>query len=408
MCHLTNTNPIFLERNDLNLYLKTKPSNCILYSEDGAKFEIHKVLLGQTKFMREILNSAKDHCCSILEIICQCTKEELEKLVYFLYNGEIHCEDIFDYNKMQENLSNIFGYPQLLNIEKDRSDLFFKVEENSNVVHQMKYELKVEVKEELLKDLYMVHDSSNQNEKLSESQENGKLKEERYFDEVNEEMGIDFITSKTFDKEYLKTRKNQEQEKTSKNSDNSICQDISDSIFEKFKASEKLFVKTKNKVDTPNESPSTTIEEPKVVSGDDQLIKLTSGTVKEPYKCLVCSNSFGSISAVTKHFKTVHQILKPHKCSNCGSSFRKSSHLKQHINASHFKLSPEILKLHKCPDCGSNFVNSSMLKDHINAIHLKLRPFKCSQCLASFARKFNMKDHCTSVHKKSKNKVEQI
>ena len=260
------------------------------------------------------MNSAKDHSCSNLEIICPWTKEELEKLVYFFYHGEIHCEDIFDSMKVQENLSNIFGYPQLLNIEKDHSDLFFKVEENSNVVHQMKYELKVEVKEELLKDLYMVHDNSNQNEKLSEGQENGKLKEERYFDEVNEEMGIDFITSKTFDKEYLKTRKNQEQEKTSKNIDNST-----ESIFEKFKASEKLFVKTKNKVETANESPATTIEEPKVlkvVSGDDQLIgKLTSGTVEDPYKCLVCSDSFGSISAVTKHFKTVHQILKPHKCT---------------------------------------------------------------------------------------------
>ena len=262
----------------------------------------------------------------------------------------------------------------------------------------MKSEVKKEVKEEPSKDLYMVHDNSKQNAKLTEGKENGKLKEEKYFDEVNQEMGIDFITSKTFSKESLKRRKNQEQGKTSQNSDSSICQDISDSIFEKFKASEKLFVKTKNKVDTTNESPATTIEEPKVVCGDDQLIKLAPGTVEEPYRCLVCSDSFGSISAVTKHFKTVHQILKPHKCSNCGSSFRKSSHLKQHINAAHFKLSPEILKSHKCPDCGSNFVNSSMLKDHINAIHLKLRPFKCTQCLASFARKFNMKDHCTSVH----------
>ena len=408
MCLLTNNKQISFERDYLNSYLNTKPSNCILYSEDGAKFEIHKELLGQTKFMREILNSAKDHCSSTLEIVCPCSKVELEKLVYFLYHGEIHCEDIFDSNKVQENLSKIFGYPELLNIEKDCSDLSFKLEENSNVVYQMKYELKVEVKEELLKDLYIVHDNSNQNEKLSEGQENGKLKEERYFDEVNEEMGIDFITSKTFDKEYyLKTRKIQEQEKTSKNSDNSICQDISDSIFEKFKASEKLFVKTKNKVDNANESPPTTIEEPKVVTGDE-LIKLASGTVEEPYKCLVCSDSFGSISAAIKHFKTVHQILKPHKCSICGSSFRKSSHLKQHINAAHFKLGPEILKSHKCRDCGSNFVNSSMLKDHINAIHLKSRPFKCTQCLASFARKFNMKDHCTSVHKKSKNKVEQI
>ena len=117
MCHLKNTNPISLERDYLNLYLKTKPSNCLLYSEDGAKFEIHKELLGQTKFMREILNSAKDHCCSTLEIICPCTKEELEKLVNFLYNGEIHCEDIFDSCNIQEDLTKIFDYPEFLNLD---------------------------------------------------------------------------------------------------------------------------------------------------------------------------------------------------------------------------------------------------------------------------------------------------
>ena len=57
----------------LNSYLKTKPSDCIVYSEDGAKFEINKLLLGQTKFMREILNSAKDHCCTGY-LIAKCVK----------------------------------------------------------------------------------------------------------------------------------------------------------------------------------------------------------------------------------------------------------------------------------------------------------------------------------------------
>ena len=117
MCLLTNNKQISFERDYLNSYLNTKPSNCILYSEDGAEFEIHKELLGQTKFMREILNSAKDHCCSTLEIICPCTKEELEKLVYFLYNGEIYCEDVFDSYNIQEDLTKIFGYPEFLNLD---------------------------------------------------------------------------------------------------------------------------------------------------------------------------------------------------------------------------------------------------------------------------------------------------
>ena len=54
------------------------------------------------------------------------------------------------------------------------------------------------VKEETLKKLYMVHDNSNQNAKLTKSEKNEegwKLKEERYFDEVHDEMGIDNLRS---------------------------------------------------------------------------------------------------------------------------------------------------------------------------------------------------------------------
>ena len=91
----------------------------------------------------------------------------------------------------------------------------------------MKTEVKVEVKEEPLNDLYVVHDNSNQNAKLTKGEKNLKLKEESYFDEVHEEMGIDFVTSKTFDEEYLKTTKSQDGEKSPQSSDNSNSQDIS-------------------------------------------------------------------------------------------------------------------------------------------------------------------------------------
>ena len=71
----------------------------------------------QTKFIRYILNIAKDHCCNTLEIICPCSKEELEKVVYFLYHGEIHCEDIFDSCNVQEDVTKTFGYPECLNLD---------------------------------------------------------------------------------------------------------------------------------------------------------------------------------------------------------------------------------------------------------------------------------------------------
>ena len=36
-------------------------------------------------------------------------KEELAKLVHFLYHGEIQCEDVFDSFKSQEDLNKLFG-----------------------------------------------------------------------------------------------------------------------------------------------------------------------------------------------------------------------------------------------------------------------------------------------------------
>ena len=41
----------------LNVHIRQKPSDCILHSEDGGKFKIHKELFSQTDFLREILSS---------------------------------------------------------------------------------------------------------------------------------------------------------------------------------------------------------------------------------------------------------------------------------------------------------------------------------------------------------------
>ena len=98
-------------------YFKNKPEDCILYAEDGTAFKIHKEVLGQTVFLRKILFTTINHCCDTIEIICPCTKEELEKLVHFLYHGEIQCENVFESFKNQEDLSKIFGFPEDFNVE---------------------------------------------------------------------------------------------------------------------------------------------------------------------------------------------------------------------------------------------------------------------------------------------------
>ena len=78
--------------------------------------KVHKEMLGQTDFLREILLSTKEHCCGTIEVICPCSKEELNHLVNFLYDGEIHCENESDSLKVIENLQKIFGFPRNLDL----------------------------------------------------------------------------------------------------------------------------------------------------------------------------------------------------------------------------------------------------------------------------------------------------
>ena len=71
-------------------YLKRKPPDCVLYSDDGTEFKIHKELMGQTDFLRKILSSTKNKCCEVIEILCPCSKEELRPMVKFLHTGGIN------------------------------------------------------------------------------------------------------------------------------------------------------------------------------------------------------------------------------------------------------------------------------------------------------------------------------
>merc|ERR1712228_1033358 len=68
---------------------KLKQHDCILYSDDGFKINIHKDILCQTKSMQNILLSADNSCCKSIEIFCPCSSQELEILVKFLYYGKI-------------------------------------------------------------------------------------------------------------------------------------------------------------------------------------------------------------------------------------------------------------------------------------------------------------------------------
>ena len=122
MVKLVNESAIFAHEDfkDWNwLFFNNKESDCILYSEDGHEFRIHKEILSQTKKMRNILSNSKDGCCGAMQIICPCSKDVLEYMVKFLYTGTIFYKKKMDLSKILDNLTEIFGFPKNLFSEED-------------------------------------------------------------------------------------------------------------------------------------------------------------------------------------------------------------------------------------------------------------------------------------------------
>ena len=71
--------------------------------------ETLKELLGQTKFLRELLKSAS--CCGTMDIIFPCSKEVLGQMIDFLNNGQFHCDKKINSLKVLKNLNKLMGFP---------------------------------------------------------------------------------------------------------------------------------------------------------------------------------------------------------------------------------------------------------------------------------------------------------
>ena len=65
---LINDAKFFEHESFTESFLKHREADCILYSEEGTRFNIHKEIFYQTKFMRNIFVSAADASQMDLEI----------------------------------------------------------------------------------------------------------------------------------------------------------------------------------------------------------------------------------------------------------------------------------------------------------------------------------------------------
>ena len=111
VCILHSKEPLVLFDN-MDSYFLSTPPDCSLFSQDNHEIQIHKELLYQTKFMREMISGIGID--SNIDVICpSVSKEELEIIVQFLYNGKLVHPDETIVSKASKNLEELFGFPSL-------------------------------------------------------------------------------------------------------------------------------------------------------------------------------------------------------------------------------------------------------------------------------------------------------
>ena len=62
-------------------------------------------------YMCQMLKNVDMDCCKITILCPSLTKEDLEKIVDFLYSGKIYCNNFTDATQVFNNLTQIFGFP---------------------------------------------------------------------------------------------------------------------------------------------------------------------------------------------------------------------------------------------------------------------------------------------------------
>ena len=80
------------------------------------------------------------------------------------------------------------------------------------------------------------------------------------------------------------------------------------------------------------------------------------------FKCVYCSKSFPTDTAVKQHVESSHDLDKPYMCEWCGRTFRNKAYLPEH-----FRIHQQIP--HECELCGKVFTLPRYLKKHIDRSH---------------------------------------
>merc|ERR1712156_356974 len=106
---LRNNEPKLLQ-NHMESYFKQRPPDCTLYSKGNSEIHVHKEILYQTSYLREMIRTLETE--SKIEIICpSLTLRELEVVIQFLYYGQISVPNESLACETSKNLVELFGFP---------------------------------------------------------------------------------------------------------------------------------------------------------------------------------------------------------------------------------------------------------------------------------------------------------
>ncbi|CAG0888162.1 unnamed protein product [Darwinula stevensoni] len=115
---------------------------------------------------------------------------------------------------------------------------------------------------------------------------------------------------------------------------------------------------------------------------------------EDAYKCRVCDVAFKWKPGLLKHMETVHSIMRPFECDICGKSFKVKYALERHL------LCHEQQQRFECGTCGKVFLKEGELRRH-EVCHVEEKPFKCEECGRKFKRKHTLVVH-HNVHSEVK------
>ena len=376
--------------NFLDEWVTKKRPDCVLHSNDGHNFKVHKEVFGQTQFQRDILMAAKSiQCmCGRIQISLPCSKRMVEHLVEFLYLGVIKL-DVYNEAKLFEifdNLHQILGY---------EPDMIRDCEEGST----------------------SEYDSSDDSIDPSEFAVNRPTSSDNESDPgTYEEQRIKNIAARKakFDELQLKEFKEAACDKNEAKNISLLYNLPGVAGPSSAAAARPSRPRKRAAVHEGRKQPKRDQCPPKVPSYLDLYSSSSSdergaGAVsspkpkvakkgEKPFKCPICGKNFAS--ALRAHIRRVHDGEKPYKCTLCDASFAAKSELPGHMASVH-----EEGNRVKCDSCDCTFSTVAIKNKHVKSAHQGIR-FKCDSCDMSFATKSNMYQHARSAHQGIRHKCD--